>query len=388
MAKRQVNAQAYPPAIAGGTDLSVRLTVSLSRNTPKRPVQVAPDPTGWGSAVASDGPRPDGWGSDVAPDTRHPAPDTLRLPAFAKINWSLQVLGKRPDGYHQIETIFQSISLHDSLTFEKRDDERIVLTCDTPGIPVDESNLVVRAAVKLRERFGVTAGANIRLEKDIPAPGGLGGGSSDAAVALIGLSRLWNLDRKTTDLADIGRELGADVPFFLTGGTASGTGLGDQIEPLEDAPTLPLLIVVPDVTVHTGAAYAALEASALTKDFQESILTVSPKSLKLGIFPRPEWRNDFEPAVLEQHSAIARARELLLRHGAEFAMLCGSGASVYGVFRDAETRDAAVEAIRSETGDRVLAAETLSRSEYELALGLRTGGLRTGIRAEPVVDPV
>jgi 4-diphosphocytidyl-2-C-methyl-D-erythritol kinase len=296
---------------------------------------------------------------------------SFSLPAFAKINWSLKVLGRRPDGYHQIETVLQTVAVHDTLTFTARNDSEIQLHCDTPGIPSDGSNLVVRAALSLRERIGVRVGADIQLEKQIPAPGGLGGGSSDAAVTLIGLCRLWNVEPETDVLVELGRQLGADVPFFFIGGTALGTGLGDRITPWNDVETTPLVIVSPNVSMPTAAAYAALGASALTKDFQESILSVSPLSEENGRFPPQRMRNDFDLVVCQAHAEVARTKELLLEHGAQTAMLCGSGASVFGTFTDRETQAKAAATIGASTDCKVFATETLSRSDYALAIGSR-----------------
>ncbi|HYY55978.1 MAG TPA: 4-(cytidine 5'-diphospho)-2-C-methyl-D-erythritol kinase, partial [Pyrinomonadaceae bacterium] len=146
--------------------------------------------------------------------------DTLTLPSFAKINWTLRVLGRRPDDYHELHTVFQTITLHDRLRLTVRDDGRIVIYCDAPEIPVDEHNLVYRAAAALREKYGVRRGVTVELEKLIPAGGGLGGGSSNAAVALIGLAHLWRVETTASELAQMGALLGADVPFFFKGGTA------------------------------------------------------------------------------------------------------------------------------------------------------------------------
>ena len=142
------------------------------------------------------------------------------LPSFAKINWSLRVLGKRSDGYHELCTVFQTVSLCDRIEIEES--PTLSLTCSDTRIPITSENLILKAAEMLRAAAGIDRGARIHLDKRIPSPGGLGGGSSNAAVALIGLSRLWNID-STEILPRIGAELGADVPFFLYGGTAIGT---------------------------------------------------------------------------------------------------------------------------------------------------------------------
>ena len=157
---------------------------------------------------------------------------SFTLPAYAKINWTLRVLGRRADGYHDLETIFQTITLCDRLSFTSRADSLVSLTSDDPALPVDERNLVVRAARALKERFRVEEGAAVHLEKRIPAEAGLGGGSSDAAVALLGLAHLWRIETSAEELSGIGARLGADVPFFFTGGTALGLGSGTTVVPI------------------------------------------------------------------------------------------------------------------------------------------------------------
>ncbi len=163
------------------------------------------------------------------------------LPSFAKLNLLLRVIGKREDGFHELFTIFQTVSLQDTIRFAHSD--KLELGCDDPAIPTDDRNLILRAANALREFADVEKGADIYLEKQIPSPGGLGGGSSNAAVALIGLSRLWELDIAANDLQAISARLGSDVPFFLHGGTAIGTGRGELIEPIDDISEQFLLIV-------------------------------------------------------------------------------------------------------------------------------------------------
>ena len=154
---------------------------------------------------------------------------SITLPSFAKINLHLQVVGRRQDGFHDLCTVFQSISLHDTLTIEPATEIR--MTCNDSKVPVDERNLVLRAAIKLRDTYRVSCGASISLDKRIPAPGGLGGGSSNAAVTLLALRKLWQLDVCLEELHQLGASLGSDVPFFFYGGTALGMGRGEAIEP-------------------------------------------------------------------------------------------------------------------------------------------------------------
>ncbi|MGI8555373.1 MAG: 4-(cytidine 5'-diphospho)-2-C-methyl-D-erythritol kinase, partial [Pyrinomonadaceae bacterium] len=196
--------------------------------------------------------------------------NSFKLPSFAKINWFLKILGKRDDNFHEICTTFQTVSLHDNLYFAASDE--LKLTCDIPQIPTGENNLIIKAAQILREKYDIKNGAEIFLEKRIPSPGGLGGGSSNAAVALIGLARLWKIEIRRAEFAEIAAGLGSDVPFFLDGGTSLGTGRGTEITPIEDIEEKFLLIITPDVAVPTQAAYARLNAPRLTNFSSKSIL--------------------------------------------------------------------------------------------------------------------
>ena len=303
--------------------------------------------------------------------------DKLTVPAFAKINLGLRVHGRRPDGYHEIDTVFQTVSLHDTLTFRPAHGGSLRLSCTDAGIPTDETNLVLRAASALRVRFGVRLGAQIELEKVIPAGGGLGGGSADAAVALAALATLWEIDTDAGELAELGARLGADVPFFLTGGTARGTGTGTEIKSLGDAPKMHLCVVTPDVHVSTAEAYKALGARALTKDGTAANLSVSRAEAEFSDSLCGVMSNDFEAVVVRLHPEIGRARAVLEEAGAVGASLSGSGASVYGVFESkgaAGRARARLEA--AEGGWKVFACETLTRAEYLAALGACAAVLR------------
>lgn len=260
--------------------------------------------------------------------------------------------------------MLQSASLCDEIVFELRDDDRVVLTCDDPALPVDETNLIVRAARTLSTRHG----ADIKLFKKIPAQGGLGGGSSNAAVTLLALNRLWRLGLEDADLRQIGSGLGADVPFFLSGGTAVATGTGTDICGVVDVPKQWLVIVTPNASVSTANAYAALNAPSLTSTESVSILSSSftePLSTDSSQWP---LHNDFEGVIFEREPEIRRAKDALLAAGARNALLAGSGSSVFGIFSDQAARDHALDNLRSEIGWRVFACHTLSRSEYLQAM--------------------
>jgi len=256
----------------------------------------------------------------------------LFLKAPAKINWFLSVTGKRDDGYHDIVSILQCISLFDNLYFEES--ESLELVSDLP-IPAKD-NLVYKAAELLKQESGYQGGARIRLEKHIPAAAGLGGGSSDAAFALMGLNRLWGLNFDSSRLARIGAEIGSDVPFFIYGPFSLIEGRGEKISPLAPPDSAALLLVKPDIPVSAAWAYRALKAEKLTKksiDIKLFCHNLSQRdyfSLKDMVF------NDLEDAVIAAHSEIGGIKTLLLSHGAVIACMSGSGSTVYGVFNSGE----------------------------------------------------
>ncbi len=294
------------------------------------------------------------------------------LPAFAKINWSLRVHGKRPDGYHEVETVLQTISLQDKLHFEPVLTSDISLLCDKPGIPTDESNLIVRAARALQSRTGVTGGARIHLDKLIPSRAGLGGASANAAVALIGLARLWEIEISSAELDEIGAALGADVPFFFHGGRALARGTGTSITRLPDIPEQPLLIVTPAVGISTAEAYGALDSATLTSNRTESILSIShaaansPESDQW--LKRDYLHNDFQRVIFDIEPEIERASSSLVKAGATGVLLAGSGSSVFGIFESLEAQQRAQQWALWEPGWQISPCVTLSREEYLLAL--------------------
>jgi 4-diphosphocytidyl-2-C-methyl-D-erythritol kinase len=293
---------------------------------------------------------------------------TTTLPAFAKINLSLRVLGKRPDGYHQIDTVLQTISLHDTLEFQVTDESEISLSCDNAEVPADEQNLVWRAANALKQKYSEKRGARIRLIKRIPAQAGLGGGSSDAASTLIALAHLWELD-DVNDLPEIASALGADVPFFLHGGTARGTGLGDSITGMDDLSETFVLVIKPNASVSTADAYAALNARALTTSDAKIILSSSQADDISDKLNPKTLQNDFEAVVLKLAPEIERAKSALLKTRAQAALLAGSGSAVFGFFENKDAQERAIQAIELETGWRVFPCKTVGRRHFETAMG-------------------
>ena len=298
---------------------------------------------------------------------------TLILPAFAKINLSLRVLGKRPDGYHEIDTVLQTISLHDTIRLTVTEAPEIVLSCDDRSLPKDLDNLVYRAASALQIRFAPGKGARIRLEKRIPAQAGLGGGSSDAAVTLLALARLWATNATGDKLLEIARELGADVPFFICGGTARATGTGSDLRPLRDPRDRFLLVLKPNAVISTAAAYGSLRArslgSALTSAGAKTILSSSGQGQNSDSFDSEALQNDFEPVVFQLEPEIERAKIALMKAGADAALLAGSGSALFGFFDNGDAQARAIQMIELEAGWRVFPCRTVGRDSYRIAMG-------------------
>ena len=235
-------------------------------------------------------------------------------------------------------------------------------------MPTDSHNLVVRAATALRDRVNPKKGARIRLEKRIPTHAGLGGGSSDAAATLIGLTRLWELGLTRQELSELAARLGADVPFFLHGGTARGTGIGDRLELLEDTPETFLIIVKPNANVSTADAYKALEKPALTSPNSETILSRSEAKELFDNQHFASLENDFEAVAFAAAPEIERAKAALMKAGAQASLLAGSGSAVFGIFDSEDAQRRAIQAIELETGWRVFPCKTVGREQYQAAL--------------------
>ena len=290
---------------------------------------------------------------------------SVRLPAFAKINLCLHVMGRRRDGYHELRTIFQAISLHDTLELSLVPSPGIALETDDPVLSTGSDNLVYRAIEGIRTEIGLRGGVHARLEKRIPIARGLGGGSSDAASALVGVLRLTKARIPLPRLMEIAAGLGADVPFFLFGGRALATGRGDEIYPLPDAPRRTILLVSPrGIGVSTKEAYEWVSAE----------LTNRTKPPNIWEFCALCWSrpaavsNDFEEQVFGRYPRLGEIRARLLKRGAADAALAGSGSAVFGIFQNpAQARRAAHEFPE----DSVFLAETLSREKYGRALGWR-----------------
>lgn len=287
----------------------------------------------------------------------------LTVRAHAKVNLDLRVLGVRADGYHELRTVFQGIELHDTLACAEQPGP-FTLKCRTPGVPLDERNLVWKAAAALWTalgRAGAICDTVIHIDKKIPLEAGLGGGSSDAAAALVALGRLWG-GAPITLLREVGATIGADVPFFLSGGTALGLGRGEEIYPLVDLPPHFVVIVRPPFGVSTAEAYAWYDEDRASgqrdenREFQQLPVPWPSRAAQMV--------NDLEPPVIRRHQEIAAAKAQLRELGATAAAMSGSGSAVFGLFRGRVAAQKAVKPL-SRNGSRALVTRTLSRSEHE-----------------------
>lgn len=287
---------------------------------------------------------------------------SFSIRAHAKINLSLRVLGRRPDGYHDLETVFQALMLHDTLDFEVRAGP-FALACDTGGVPLDDRNLVWQAARSVWNRAGRggdPAGALVRLRKRIPMQGGLGGGSSNAAAALVAFASLWLPDAEAdpATLGHMAAAIGADVRFFLCGGTALGLDRGDRVLPLADVEPRHVVLVFPPFGVSTPAAYGWLDEARAggRADLQAGGGVSMPGGVHLAV------HNELEPPVAARHPEIGQARDALLASGAEAAAMSGSGSTVFGLFRERGQAARAAGALRG-NGWRTLLTRTASRRQ-------------------------
>lgn len=278
----------------------------------------------------------------------------MRIEARGKINLGLEVIRKRPDGYHDIRTLFQEISLADVLEIEALPGREIRLEGDDPSIPWDETNLVFRAARALQGRTGAELGAALRVTKRIPAGGGLGGGSSDAAAALAGLNEVWKMELTRGELADLGRGLGADVPYFLHGGLCLGEERGDCLTELADLPPLHAVLALPLFPVPTALVYRCLSPASLTSAEKDSKITRFLRTGELG-----SLENRLEETIFRLFPELQDYPAQFRKNGAELSLVTGSGSAVFGLFRDRDGAERCLADMRSR-GAAVL-VETVPR---------------------------
>ena len=281
----------------------------------------------------------------------------IRVRALAKINLDLRVLGKRPDGFHELRTIFQTISLADTLDIGFTKSRRTEIALDD-ALRI-ENNLVTRAARAVMDAMRITGRVEMRLTKRVPMGAGLGGGSSDAAAVLLALPAIARRKIALAKLSAIAAELGSDVPFFLVGGTAVGIGRGTELFPLPDAPAIGGVLVAPGIHVNTAQAYRDL-SPRLTTDLQQNKI-VSFQSVTWDTGDLSPARNDFEEVVFVQHPELAALKNRLVRAGAAVSLMSGSGSSVYGLFPN---RDRIARGLKAAGEARAFRISLVSRVRY------------------------
>jgi 4-diphosphocytidyl-2-C-methyl-D-erythritol kinase len=277
--------------------------------------------------------------------------------AYAKVNLFLEVITRRDDGYHELETILQTISLHDELDLTPQP-KTISLQCNLSSLPTDERNLAYRAAKLLKEKTGTNQGMVIDLKKQIPIGAGLGGGSSDAAAVLLGCNRIWGCKLSYSDLAELGMQLGMDVPFFLRGGTALATGRGERI--IKQIPTseLELIIIYPNFPVPTAAVYKNLDPR-LSSEKQDSAALLT--GIESGNIPKmAKWLfNRLELSTFNFHPQLAEIKETLIHAGCLGALLSGSGSAIFGIVKTKQESDLISRLLASTTQYWIKSVQTI-----------------------------
>jgi 4-diphosphocytidyl-2-C-methyl-D-erythritol kinase len=280
----------------------------------------------------------------------------IRVPSFAKVNLGIEVVRRRSDGFHEIRTLFHSVSLCDEMEFEVAVGGGIHLEGNHPAIPWDESNLIVRAARLLQRESGSHKGAFIKVDKRIPPGKGLGGGSSNAAVTLWALDRIWDMNLGAGRLKDLGGLLGADVPYFLEGGLALGLGRGDICFPLRDLPPLSLLILFPDVAVPTSSIYGNHRISLTLKPEDSKIIRF------LDVRDHRSLRNELEDTIFRLYPQLKEYKSLIQSPESELSLVSGSGSAVFSLFSSREEAEAAALRLGREYNKVVV--DTISKTGY------------------------
>ncbi len=272
--------------------------------------------------------------------------DEISLKALAKINLGLDVVGKREDGYHDVRMIMQSIHLYDRVEMKKTRSPQIKGETNLFYLPVDEDNLVYRAAKLMKEEYNIKEGVRITLQKFIPVAAGLGGGSSDAAAVLVGMNRLFHLGLKQSKLMELGLKLGADVPFCIMRGTALAEGIGEKLTQLPPMPKCPILLAKPAISVSTKHVYEQLKLTEYTQhpDIDKIVEQIKKKSLK-GVGEC--MGNILEEVTIKEHPVIKEIKHLMKENGALGVMMSGSGPTVFGLYQNEKEIRTAYDALKA-----------------------------------------
>ena len=280
----------------------------------------------------------------------------VTVEANAKINLTLDILGKRPDGYHEVAMVMQTVGLHDTLTLEKRD-QGISLNINVPWLKADEKNLAWRAAALVQEEFGLTGGVHIELTKRIPVAAGLAGGSADAAAVLKGMSELYGLNLSDNKLCELGAKLGSDIPFCLLGGTMLATGRGEVLKRLPDMPETWVVLVKPRISVSTAWAYQNYdEQGAERHPDNEAIQKEIARGNRKGVAKL--LCNVLESVTINKYDVIERYKQMMLAKGAMASMMSGSGPTVFALAKNREQAEEIAGFMRQEKNADVFVTRT------------------------------
>ena len=273
--------------------------------------------------------------------------DKIKLKALGKINLGLDVLGRRPNGYHDVRMVMQTVYLYDQILLEKTDKEGISLETNHFYLPVNENNLAYRAAKMLIDEFAIKEGVHISLEKHIPVAAGMAGGSSNAAAVLYGMNRLFQLGLTDQELMDRGVQLGADVPYCIMRGTVLAEGIGEKLTPLPAMPKCHVLLAKPPISVSTQKVYEKLDAQEVTKhpDIDGILLGLQTGDLKKIT---SSMGNVLENVTITEYPQIESIKDVMKEEGALNAMMSGSGPTVFGIYDDKMLARRAAARIREE----------------------------------------
>lgn len=271
--------------------------------------------------------------------------DEISLKALAKINLGLDVTGQREDGYHDVRMVMQTIHLYDRVEIKKTKSPQIHVQTNLFYLPIDEDNLVYKAAKLMKDEFRIREGVRITLQKFIPVAAGMAGGSSDAAAVLVGMNRIFNLGLKQSKLMELGLKLGADVPFCVMRGTALAEGIGEILTPLPPMPKCPVLIAKPAVSVSTKHVYEQLKLGAATEhpNIDQIVENIKAKNLK-GI--AENMGNILEPVTAKEFPVVKEIKKLMKENGALNAMMSGSGPTVFGLYANEKEIRKAYDALK------------------------------------------
>jgi len=267
--------------------------------------------------------------------------------AYAKINLSLDVIRRRPDGYHEVKMIMQTVGICDTITISKADDKGIFLKVGDAPLPCDKSNLIYKAAEMVMQQFDIREGVEITLDKNIPIAAGMAGGSSDAAAVFRGMNRLFGLGMSLSEMQKLGVKIGADIPYCVMGGTALSEGIGEILSPLSAPPKAYLLIAKPDIDVSTKFVYENLHADTLSyhPDVDGMVQALETGDLK-GITDR--MGNVLETVTEKAYPVIGEIKKLMKAEGAENALMSGSGPTVFGIYRKKDVAEKACAVLQKQ----------------------------------------